>query len=77
MKAENRDYVVNRQIGNYVVYSREANKAPLFVRMAGDETPISTHWNVTDAVKAIRRYIAGDKRRADHLYRTSGGTRVR
>lgn len=58
------DYHINRQIGDYVVYSKEANKAPFFVRMAGDESPISTHWNVTDAVKEIQIYQAADKRRA-------------
>ena len=58
------DYILNRQIGNYVVYSKEANVAPFFVRMAGDEQPLSTHWNVTDAVKQIQLYQSNDKRRA-------------
>ncbi len=65
-RTENRkigDYVLNRQLGDYVIYSKEANVAPFFVRMAGDESPISTHWNVTDAAQAIARYQAGDRRR--------------
>ncbi len=67
MKSESRrigDYVLNRQIGNYVVYSKQAKTAPFFVRMAGDDMPLSTHWGVTDAVKQIKIYQAGDKRRA-------------
>lgn len=56
-------YHTNRQIGDYVIYSKRPNVAPFFVRMAGDESPISTHWDVTDAAKAIVRYQAGDKRR--------------
>lgn len=54
----------NRQIGDYVVYSTQENKAPFFVRMAGDETPMSTHWSVTDAVKEILRLQADDRRYA-------------
>ena len=57
------EYHVNRQIGDYVIISKEANVAPFFVRMAGDEMPMSTHWNVTDAVKQIKVYQANDKRR--------------
>ena len=56
-------YHINRQIGDYVVYSKVENVAPFFVRMAGDEAPLSTHWNVTDAVKQIKAYQAADKRR--------------
>lgn len=56
-------YHINRQIGDYVIYSKVANIAPFFVRMAGDESPISTHWTLTDAVKQIKRYQANDKRR--------------
>lgn len=56
-------YHINRQVGDYVIYSKVANVAPFFVRMAGDESPISTHWTVTDAVKQIKRYQASDKRR--------------
>ncbi len=55
---------INRQIGDYVVYSTEQNKAPFFVRMAGDDMPMSTHWNVTDAVKQIKVYQANDKQRS-------------
>lgn len=58
------DYHINRQLGDYVIYSKEANKAPFFVRMAGDESPLSTHWNVTDAVHQIKANQAADKRRA-------------
>ena len=57
------EYHINRQIGDYVVYSLKANKAPFFVRMAGDELSMSTHWTVTDAVKQIKVYQAADKRR--------------
>lgn len=57
------DYQVNRQIGDYVIYSKKANVAPFFVKMAGDESPLSTHWNVTDAVRQIQTYQAVDKRR--------------
>jgi hypothetical protein len=56
-------YHVNRQIGDYVIYSREANVAPFFVRMAGDESPLSTHWSVTEAVRQIKVYQAADARR--------------
>lgn len=58
--------VINRQIGDYVVYSKTANKAPFLVRMAGadDDFPLSDHQTVTDAVKAIMRYQAADKRRS-------------
>ncbi len=67
MKAENRkigDYILNRQIGNYIIYSKEANVAPFFVRMAGDESPLSTHWSVTEAVKQIKVYEGHAARRA-------------
>ena len=53
---------INRQIGDYVVYSTEENKAPFFVRMAGDESMLSDHQFVTDAVKQIKRYQKQDKR---------------
>lgn len=56
-------YHTNRQIGDYVVYSKEANVAPFFVRMAGGDSPLSTHWSVTEAVKQIKVYQARDKRR--------------
>lgn len=58
-------YRVNRQLGRYVVYSKEENTAPFFVKMLGDSAPLSTHWNVTDAVQAILRYQAADKRHAE------------
>ena len=57
------DYILNRQIGDYVIYSKEANKAPFFVRMADNEFPLSTHWSVTEAVKKLQIYQQGDKRR--------------
>jgi hypothetical protein len=57
------NYHINRQIGDYVVYSKEENVAPFFVRMAGDDSPLSTHWSVTDAVHKIKVYQAADKRR--------------
>ena len=56
------EYHINRQIGNYVVYSKEANVAPFFVRMAGDESPLSTHWSVTDAVHQIQQNQKADRR---------------
>jgi len=51
-------YHINRQLGDYVIYSKEANVAPFFVRMAGDESPLSTHWNISDACNAILRLQA-------------------
>lgn len=55
---------IRKQIGDYVIYSTVENKAPFFVRMAGDDSPISTHWSVADATAALKRYQAADKRRA-------------
>jgi hypothetical protein len=55
---------INRQLGDYVICSNEPNVAPFYVRMAGATEAISNHPNVTDAVKAIQRYQAGDRRRA-------------
>ena len=58
-------YHINRQIGNYVIYSQVENVAPFFVRMAGNEHDdrLSEHGNVTEAVKAILSYKAADDRR--------------
>lgn len=57
-------YTVLDQIGDYVVYARLGGECgPFFVRMAGDEMPLSTHWTKADARKAARRYMAADKRR--------------
>lgn len=58
---------LNRQIGDYVIYSAQENVAPFMVRLAGypdDDEPISTHSDVTGAAQAIIQYSAADKRRA-------------
>jgi hypothetical protein len=57
------EYHVNRQIGDYVVYSKEENVAPFFVRMAGDDEALSTHGSITEAVQRIKVFQAADKRR--------------
>lgn len=55
-------YHVNRQIGDYVIYSKEENVAPFLVRMAGDDNQLSTHCSITEAVKQIKFYQAKDQR---------------
>lgn len=55
-------YANHEQHGNYVV-EWDANP-PFCVRMAGDTAHISTHNHKPDALQAIKRYQAADKRRA-------------
>lgn len=59
---KDRQMHINRQIGDYVIYSTEENVTPFFVRMAGSEMPLSTHLTVTDAVKKIQIYQESDRR---------------
>lgn len=58
---------VERQNGDYCVVeatpSIETGGCAYAVRMAGAESPLSFHKNVTDAVRKILIYQAGDKRR--------------
>ena len=51
------------QIGDYVI--EQLDRADWWhVRMAGDTEPISIHESKADAKAAMKRYQAGDKRRA-------------
>jgi hypothetical protein len=56
---------MDKQIGDYVVYSKTANVAPFFVKMAGDDTPLSTHWDIREARNRARLYGVGDRRRRE------------
>lgn len=51
--------VTNRQIGDFVIYSDEANVAPFFIRRAGfwGAAPVSgPHATVTEAVAIINAH---------------------
>lgn len=74
--------VQREQIGDYVV-ERPAHAIGFWmVRMAGAEEYLSQHNTKKDAIAAIKRYIAGDKRRTsrrpkpgsglDHIEKTLG-----
>jgi len=58
---------INRQIGNYVIWSKKKDTPAFYVRIAGEENDadqaISTHAYLNDAIAACDRYIDGDKRR--------------
>lgn len=56
-------YAQHEQHGNYVV-EWDADRAPYCIRMVGDTNHISTHNGKPDAIRALKRYQAADKRRA-------------
>jgi hypothetical protein len=53
-----------RQIGDYVIETDGQAEPTWCVRMAGDEEYISNHDTEKEALSAIARYIAADRKRA-------------
>jgi hypothetical protein len=58
------EYHINRKIGNYVIHSKEEGVAPFFVKMVGDEMPLSTHWSISMAMQQVKLYQKADQRKA-------------
>lgn len=55
---------MQKQIGDYVIETDGQAEPTWCIRMAGDDRYLSNHDSEKEAVAAVNRYQAADKRRA-------------